>query len=61
MHVLGVAIMADYKRSLEDLLYELVAKSTVPGLLAVGYHLPVYSGSGLVPLPPVLTNNIIDA
>ena len=54
MHVLGVQIEVDYRRSREDLIVELARKtSSFPSWLDIGGSLPFDSSFGLLPaLPP---------
>lgn len=59
MHVLGASIDVNYVRSPEDLLFELVDKSAVPGWLTVAYDAPVYQKSGLVPILPTFSANSV--
>ncbi|OCT47240.1 hypothetical protein CLCR_02254 [Cladophialophora carrionii] len=59
MHVLGVVVDVDYKRSTKDLLFELVDKSPIPGWLTVSYDMPVYPESGLIPSLPTFTSHFM--
>ncbi|KAK3339930.1 ankyrin repeat-containing domain protein [Lasiosphaeria hispida] len=53
MHLLGAQIKVDYRRSVDELIFELVGKTrSAPAWLAIGYHLPVRPESGLIPLYP---------
>lgn len=59
MHYLGVSIKVDYKRDIEDLIFELVAKSPIAGWLTIGFDIPVYPRSGLVPILPTFASNSV--
>ncbi|KIW66158.1 hypothetical protein PV04_08359 [Phialophora macrospora] len=61
MHVLGVVVGVDYKRSAKDLLFELIDKSPIPGWMTVSYDIPVYPESGLVPSLPTFTSHFMPA
>jgi hypothetical protein len=61
MHVLGVVVDVDYKRTAKDLLFELVDKSPIPGWLTVSYDMPVYPESGLIPSLPTFTSHFMPA
>ena len=60
MHLLGVTIEVDYQRSLEELVFDLVDKtSTIPAWLTIGYDIPVNPKSGLIPVLPTFTPNSV--
>jgi ankyrin repeat protein len=57
MHLLGVTIEVDYKRTLEELVYDIVDKAPTPAWLTIGYDIPVDPKSGLIPILPTFTPN----
>lgn len=59
MHFLGAFIEVDYKRPLNDLIFELTEKSPIPAWLAIGYDIPVNPKSGLIPILPTFAPNSV--
>jgi hypothetical protein len=58
MHLLRAPIQVDYERTVDELLFELVAKSAMePAWLTVGYDIPVHPRSGLISLLPCFISN----
>jgi ankyrin repeat protein len=56
MHLIGASIEVDYDRSLPDLIFDLVKKtSSIPAWLTIGYDTPVMPSSGLIPEIPKFT------
>ena len=59
MHLLDVQIEVDYRRSVEELIFELVDRTrSAPAWLTIGYHIPVHYESGLIPLYPDFNSNL---
>ena len=58
IHLLDVDIEVDYDHSLEDLIFELVAKTaSFPAWLTIAHNVPVVPNSGLIPVLPTFTAN----
>jgi ankyrin repeat protein len=58
MHLLGASIDVDYTRSLKEIMFELIEKTrSTPAWMVIGYEIPVYPESGLIPILPTFTPN----
>ncbi|KIJ51499.1 hypothetical protein M422DRAFT_157841, partial [Sphaerobolus stellatus SS14] len=58
MHLLDADIDVNYERKLEELLFELIDKtSSIPEWLLIGNRIPVMPNSGLIPILPTFTAN----
>jgi ankyrin repeat protein len=60
MHLLGTIIEVDYSKSLDDLIFKLITKtSSIPAWLTIGYDIPINPASGLIPKIPTFTPHSI--
>jgi ankyrin repeat protein len=56
MHLLGANLEVNYKRELEDIVFELIGNiPSSRGWLSMGYDIPVMPSSGLIPMLPKFT------